>query len=183
MNCSNRSEQFVRLSSWLYFLQQVHDGRTYSTDVTNTNGKVERTPPPGSLCFLTSSTIQQCLHQPSQTSPRLHCCLSEDPQATDLFLYNRKIQLVEEILIHVNTVPALLPASTMPGGEVLVHKPRNVHGSHARLDEIILAREVRHSSSSERSRPDPYHLIGRIDVAGNVSEKRLQGTSKTLQKS
>ena len=70
----------------------------------------------------------------------------------------------------------LLPASTMPCGEVLVHKPRDVHGSHARLDQIVLACEVRHSSSPERSRPDPNHLTGPIrSTSQQALERRWKG--------
>lgn len=73
-----------------------------------------------------------------------------------------------------NTGPAL-PASTVPSGEVLIHKPRNVHGSHARLDQIILAREIRNSSSPERSWPDPYHLIDRVDVRKTCYTLGIEG--------
>lgn len=91
------------------------------------------------------------------------------PKSTDLAVSTRSVSSISKKikkLVSRNVVPAL-PAPAVPCGEVLVHKPRDVHGSHARLDEILLAREVRHSSSPERSRPDPNHLVGPIDVRCN----------------
>lgn len=50
------------------------------------------------------------------------------------------------------------PAAPMPRGELLVHEVRDVHGSHAGLDQVLFTRKVRYSQTPAELRPHTQHL-------------------------
>ena len=78
------------------------------------------------------------------------------------------------------SVPKSLPTPSVPCREPAVHEVRDVHGGHARLDQIFLAREVGESLSLERSRPNPQDLVlfSRHDKARRPPEGQGWGVKR-----